>query len=79
MGLRLDEIQHLKRLKKLFVYKDANVERRATVRPTVSPLAQLGAADAIGVLDDFAVRDPKGDLGRLAAGALDWIGTRTKS
>jgi RNA polymerase sigma factor (sigma-70 family) len=66
-----EEIQRLRRMKKLLINKDPKVESAVAVRRAISVLAQLGTPDAIGLLNNLAEQDPKRDVGRLATAALD--------
>ena len=65
-----EEIQRLRRMKKLLIQKDAKVESAVAVRRAIALLAQLGTSDAIVLLNKLAEQDPSRDVGRFASAAL---------
>jgi len=71
LGNSPEEIQRLRRMKKLLINKDPKVQSTVAVRRAISLLAQLGTPDAIGLLNNLADQDPKRDVWRFAAAALD--------
>ena len=66
-----EEIQRLRRMKKLLIDKDPTVESAVAVRRAISLLAQLGTPDAIGLLNELTEQNPQRDVGRFASAALD--------
>jgi RNA polymerase sigma factor (sigma-70 family) len=70
-GKSPDEVQRLRRMKRLLVNKEPEVESAVTVRRAISLLAQIGTPDAIGLLKHLAKQDPKRDVARLATSELD--------
>ncbi len=70
-GLPREEVQRRRRMKSLLIQKDPKVVSAVAARRAVSLLAQIGTPDALALLDELATRDPKGELGRLAAATRD--------
>ncbi len=66
-----EDVQRLRRMKKLLIDKDPKVESAVAVRRAISLLAQLGTADAVGVLNELTGQNPKRDVGRFASAALE--------
>jgi WD40 repeat protein len=69
-GLSVEEARHRKQLQTLLISKDPKVERTLAVRRGIALLAQIGTADAIKTLREFAEEDANGYKGRTAAAAL---------
>ena len=74
-GATVEEVQRRKRLSKRLGNKEPLVVRAVTARRALALLAQLGTPDSIRLLKDLVTQDPKGELGRLAAAALDRLST----
>jgi RNA polymerase sigma factor (sigma-70 family) len=70
-GLPRDEGERRRRMRSLLIQKDPKVISAVAARRALALLAQIGTPDAIALLDELAARDPRGDLGRLAAAARD--------
>lgn len=70
-GQSEEEAAERQKLARLMVKKNDNVALSHVVRRAVSVLSQLGTAEALQLLKALAERDPKGDLERLAADALE--------
>lgn len=77
-GKPREEIQRVRRMKKILVNKDPAIESAVAVRRAVSLLAQIGTPGAMGLLKDLAEREPKRDVARFAAAALDRAATPGK-
>ena len=69
-----EENQRRRRMRAILIQKDPKVASAVAIRRAVSLLAQIGTSDEIALLNDLVRRDPKGDLGRLAAAALNRLG-----
>jgi RNA polymerase sigma factor (sigma-70 family) len=70
-GTSVEEIQRLRRMKKLLITRDPRVESAIAVRRAIALLAQIGTPDAIALLNDLAQQDPKREVARLATTALE--------
>ncbi len=70
-GNSREEVQRLRRMKKLLIDKDPKVESALAVRRAISLLGQIGTAGAVEVLNDLAEQDPKREVGRYATAALE--------
>jgi WD40 repeat protein len=70
-GISPEENQRLKDLETRLANKEKAVARFVTVRRALSLLAEIGNPQAIRLLKELADQDPPGDLGRLAAMALE--------
>ena len=77
-GKPTEEVQRLRRMKKLLIDKDPTVESAIAVRRAISLLAQLGTAEAVEVLNELAGQDPKRDVGRFATAALERLKVAAK-
>jgi WD40 repeat protein len=75
VGLTVEQIQRLDRLKKRLLDKEKCVERSVTVRRAVSVLAQSGSAEALRLLRDLARQNPNKDVAQIAASALKRLGS----
>jgi RNA polymerase sigma factor (sigma-70 family) len=65
-----EEIQRLRRMKRLLIAKDPKVESAIAVRRAIALLAQIGTPEAIGLLNNLAEQDLQRDVGRFASAAL---------
>ena len=70
-GKSTDEIDRLRRMKRLLITKDPNVESAIAVRRAISLLAQIGTPAAIGLIKNLVERKPRRDVAQIAASALD--------
>ena len=70
-GKSTDEIDRVRRMKRLLITKDPKVASAIAVRRAISLLAQIGTPAAIGLLKNLAAREPRRDLAQIAASALD--------
>jgi hypothetical protein len=70
-GTSDEEIQRRRRMRKLLINKDPMVESAITFRRAIALLAQIGTPDAIVLLNNLAEHDPKREVGRFAAAALE--------
>jgi len=77
-GSSPEEIQRLRRMKKLLINKDPKVQSAVAVRRAISLLAQLGTPDAVGLLKNLAEQDPKRDVAQFATAALDRLTVSSK-
>ncbi|MFN0055034.1 MAG: hypothetical protein ACKV0T_22915, partial [Planctomycetales bacterium] len=70
-----EEAERRQRLTRLLAQRDSKVELALTVRRAISLLAQLETPAAQALLEELRSRDPRGDLGRMAAAALRRMAT----
>jgi RNA polymerase sigma factor (sigma-70 family) len=76
-GKARDEIQRLRRMKKLLIDKDPTVESAVAVRRAIALLAQLDTPEAIALLKALAEQDPTRDVGQYARAALNRLKTKS--